>query len=381
MKQPGVVAKVRPFKNFAQPRIDFSARGQRLQLAQRFNTPVLRDAQKDDAVENALHREVQVALGQRIVAQREVAREHIAPVLHVAQERVVKLRRAAPALVRSGIFVERALEHRLAREDGRDLVPALRVFLVSAVEDACNRGLVALLGFDAGVVNRELVEIGHDAEREFRRPRIAAELRGGRRIGLDAHAGLLGLDEKFARAADAKRVVGRLGVAADFQRILMHHVLVGLGVPRLVGDVPTQCLEQGIKKLAAQLGLRVARCHVGLMITAKRFNAFENARGDRHGVAISRTRPAGRRKSFHDRWLWYGRDCRWAGRFLCRLNELNAHRDLPSRSLRHDKPARPPFVPKQGTRYGRIVSGVLRPSLWRTLSLRSVSYSLISAHR
>jgi hypothetical protein len=52
---------------------------------------VLADAQKDDAVDGLLHREVEFALAQAGVAQRQVARQQFAPALDLFQKGGVHL--------------------------------------------------------------------------------------------------------------------------------------------------------------------------------------------------------------------------------------------------------------------------------------------------
>ena len=70
MKKTGVVAKIRTLENLAQAWVDFRAGGQCLKLAVRLDAAVLSDAQEDDAVEDALDREVELALREGGVAKR-----------------------------------------------------------------------------------------------------------------------------------------------------------------------------------------------------------------------------------------------------------------------------------------------------------------------
>ena len=67
------------------------------QRAVRLDAAVLADAQEDDAVDGLLDGEVELALAQGRVAQREVARQQVAPALDLGQERVVHLGGAALA--------------------------------------------------------------------------------------------------------------------------------------------------------------------------------------------------------------------------------------------------------------------------------------------
>ena len=113
------------------------------------------------------------------------------------------------------------------REDAGDLVPAVGVLVEGEVQHPGGGGLVGFVRLDPAVVDRELLEVGEDAQGQLGAPGVAAELVGRVHVPFDVHRGLLGLDEELARAADAEAVVGRLGAAADLDGVLVHHVLVG----------------------------------------------------------------------------------------------------------------------------------------------------------
>ena len=72
-------------------------------------------------------------------------------------------------------------------------------------------------------------------------------------VGLDVNGGALGFDKELAGAADADRV-------------LMDHVLVGFGVAVLVVHVPAECLEERVNELAAELGLVVLARAAGVAV-------------------------------------------------------------------------------------------------------------------
>ncbi len=67
------------------------------------------------------------------VAQGDVLRQRVAPGFDLLQEGVVHLGGASLGLGGFGVFVERALEDRVAGEDGGDLVP-----VVSVLADRCS---------------------------------------------------------------------------------------------------------------------------------------------------------------------------------------------------------------------------------------------------
>jgi hypothetical protein len=167
---------------------------------------------------------------------------------------------------------------------------------------------------EAGVVDRELLEIGDDAEREFGGEGIDAELVGGLGVVLQDDRGFLGLDEKFASAADAEGVVGSLYAdTRNAEGILVDHVLVGLGVALFVAHIPTERGKERIDEFLADLSLLVVGIEVGIEVAPEGGDAVENARGNRHGDEPSRVQAADRRKPGDERFiLWrlltYGRD-------------------------------------------------------------------------
>ena len=157
-------------------------------------------------------------------------------------------------------------------------------FVEAAVEEAGDGGFVGGEGLEAAIVNGELLEIGEDAEGEFHRPRIAAELKGGLGIVLEGDGGLLGLDEKLAVAADAEGVVGSLGLAADFEGVLVDDLLVGFGVALGVGDIPTEGGEERVDELLANLGLFEFRGGVVGFVGGEGFDEGGDCSGQGHGM-------------------------------------------------------------------------------------------------
>ena len=136
----------------------------------------------------------------------------------------------------------------------------------------------SLVGLDAAVVDRELLEVGEDAEREFGGPGVAAELEGGAGVVLDVNGGLLGFEEELARAADAEAVVRGFGGLADFDGVFVDDVLVGLGVALLVVHVPAEGFEERVEELAAELGFVVVGRAVGVAVAVEPLDQVEDLR-------------------------------------------------------------------------------------------------------
>lgn len=287
MEEVGVVAVVGAAELLVEAGPDVATVKQHIQPPVVFGAAIFADAEEDDAVDGLLHGVVEVAHGEVGVAQGEVAGQQVAPALDLGEKGVVHLGGAALLLGGVGILVEGALEHGLAGEDGSDLVPLLSVFLVAAQEGAGLGGFVALVGADAGIVNRQLLEVGEHGERELGAPGVAAQLVGGPGVGLDGDGGLFGFEEELTGAADAEAVVGGLDVAADFDGILVDDVLVGVGVALLVVDIPAEGLPEGVEVFAAELRLVVAGGLVVLDMGLEIFDDFMNFFWGWHGLLRS----------------------------------------------------------------------------------------------
>src|SRR5439155_25415664 len=175
-------------------------------------------------------------------------------------------------------------------EDAGDFVPALGVLGAGNVKDAGDRSAVILVRFDAAVIHGELLEVAEDAQGQLGRPGVAAKLEGGADIVLDVHGGLFGFEKEFARASDAKAVIGRFGGFADLDGVLVDDVLVGLGVTLLVVDVPAEGLEEGIEEFAAELGFVVLRRAVGILVALEALSQFADFGGHAHFAELTTER-------------------------------------------------------------------------------------------
>lgn len=169
------------------------------------------------------------------------------------KESRVNLSRAALRLVRFGVLVEGTFQNRIAREDRSDVVPFVEVILVNDVLNAACCRAVLKKRLAPAVVNRELLEVGEDRKGELRAPGVAPQLIGRARVVLDIDRGFLSFDEELARAADSEAVIGRLGVAADLDRVLVNDLLVSFGVALLVVNVPAEKREKGIDEFLPNL--------------------------------------------------------------------------------------------------------------------------------
>ena len=89
----------------------------------------------------------------------------------------------------------------------------------------------------------------------------------------------LGFEEKLPGTADAETIVGGFGVAADLDGIFMDDIFIRLGVALLIGDIPSERLEERIEKLPAQLGFVITLALVGLAVLFEPINEGGNERG------------------------------------------------------------------------------------------------------
>jgi len=173
MKQPRVVALVRPLKQLPQAAVHRRAVEQALERPIGLDPAVLANAEEDRSVNGPLHRDVQVARRDLRVAKGEVAGEQVAPGLDLRQEGSVDFGRAFLHLAAGKEPLQRAAVDRLRRQQRTKLVPAVQVFLVGEVENSRGRRLVVPGRTDAAVVDRELLEIRENAHRQLGRPGVS----------------------------------------------------------------------------------------------------------------------------------------------------------------------------------------------------------------
>ncbi len=83
---------------------------------------------------------------------------------------------------------------------------------------------------------------------------------------------------------DAEAVVRGPGRPAHLHGVLVDHVLVGLGSPLLVVDVPPQRFEKGVNELQAHLGLVVAPGAVGFQVALEALDQVKDCLRGGHGV-------------------------------------------------------------------------------------------------
>ena len=151
-----------------------------------------------------------------------------------------------------------------------------------AVENAPDGGWVVFVRFDPAIINGQFLKIAQDAQRQFGRPAITAQLVRGADVLLDVNGRFLGFEKKFARAANAKTVIRGFCRAAHADGIFMNDVLVGFGVALLVVNVPAQRLEKRIKEFAAQLGFVVLAGFVSVELLFEAGDQIQNFPGRGH---------------------------------------------------------------------------------------------------
>src|SRR6185436_9386173 len=148
-------------------------------------------------------------------------------------------------------------------------------------------------------------------------PGIAPELVGRGDIQLDVDGGLLRLKEILALSADAKGVVGRLGLPRDPHAVLVHDLAVLLGEALAVIDVPAELGKHRVDEVNPQGRLVIVwrPNAVGLMVEAinelqNDFGAFRHIGGNnnRRGPAFKPDRLLPIRASMRkaDRLAWPG---------------------------------------------------------------------------
>src|SRR5439155_2532319 len=126
-------------------RVNSVAVGQGLEASVILDAASFANAQKNDAVDDALDGEVEFALGEFRISQREVTGEVGPPAFDRFEKLIVHVRRAALGLRGFGELVEHAFENGVAGEDARDFVPSFGVVGVRNVENSSSSGAVVLV--------------------------------------------------------------------------------------------------------------------------------------------------------------------------------------------------------------------------------------------
>ena len=221
-------------------------------MAIRLDATVFANAEEDEPVDGALEGKVQLVDGECGIAYRQILGERFAPGFDLLEKFGIDCGGATLA-VGDSILVEGAFEHRLLCEDGGDLVPSGQVLPIGQVENASGAGFIGQVRARPAIVDGELFEIRQDGQRKFRRPGIAAKLIGRAEIVFQIDGGLLSFEKELARAADPKAVVRGFGIPANLDGIFMDDIFIRLGVALLIGESPSERLEERIEKLPAQL--------------------------------------------------------------------------------------------------------------------------------
>ncbi len=275
MEKTRVVLGVGREEKLLQGAVDVVGLSEGLKVPVGLDSPVLRDAQEDNAVDGHLHGEVQFRRGKRGVVAPQKPRQAIAPAGNLRQKLLVNGRGPAPVGLGLGEAIEKALEDGLLGEDGFNLVPSRRVLRVRDEHDSRFGDLGDLRADgDAPIVGRQMREIRQHRKRELGRPGIGAKLDGRLPGGGDIDMRGFGLQEELAHAADSEAVVGRAGL----DRFLVDDVFVDIGAAGLVGHVPAQQPEHRVDELVTKLLLVIVGRQVTIPVQGKTLDQFDDER-------------------------------------------------------------------------------------------------------
>ena len=106
----------------------------------------------------------------------DIRRQVDAPAFHIAQEGFVNAQHAFGGRLQQIAVL--ALPHRLGRQRLAQPLPFGEVLGMGQIQDAGFFGRIALARFDAAIIDRELGEVGQDADGGIARPAVGAQLFG-----------------------------------------------------------------------------------------------------------------------------------------------------------------------------------------------------------
>jgi hypothetical protein len=130
----------------------------------------------------------------------------------------------------------------------------------------CLAGLVGGARAHGAVVNAQLLEVGEDGEGGLGVPAVTPDLMGGGGVEAQVDPALLGLGVKLELGPDPEGIVRGALAALDVQAVLGHDLAILERGPRLVADVPAQCLEKRIDQGLPDVGFLDAGGEEGFVV-------------------------------------------------------------------------------------------------------------------
>jgi len=132
-----------------------------IELVLRLDAAVFTDAQENDAIDGHLHRKIQLSFifNQRFITQGNVLCQLRAPAFNFGQECIVHPGGALFGRVICCVLVKSAFLDGLGREDAGNLIPALKVLVVSHIHHPCCSRAVGRVRLVAAVIHRKLFKI------------------------------------------------------------------------------------------------------------------------------------------------------------------------------------------------------------------------------
>src|SRR5215217_1544422 len=144
-------------------------------------------------------------------------------------------------------------------------------------------GTVVLLGLEAAVVESHLLEVREDREGELRRPGVPPQLEGWARISCEVYGGLLRLDEELPCPTDVEAVVRCFGCTPNPDGILGDDLPLRTDRDTtLIGDVPTQGLEEWVDEVLPDPLFLVSSGAVGLAVGFEPLDQIDDPSGNAH---------------------------------------------------------------------------------------------------
>ncbi|HKV57730.1 MAG TPA: hypothetical protein VJO32_05590, partial [Ktedonobacteraceae bacterium] len=112
-----------------------------------------------------------------LIAQGQVMGKRVTPGLNLLEKSRIDLGSTPLASGCLRVFIKGAFQNRLTREDGGYFLPALRIVGIGQVQNAGCGCLIISIRLDPAIVNGKFFKISKNAQREFRGPGVAPELK------------------------------------------------------------------------------------------------------------------------------------------------------------------------------------------------------------
>ncbi|HPH34153.1 MAG TPA: hypothetical protein PLU94_01530 [Methanoregulaceae archaeon] len=162
------------------------------------------------------------------------------------------------------------------REFGSNPIPFLGILFIGEIGDPGSGGRITRHWLLGAVVDRKLLKVGQDGEREAGIPCIPANLKGRTGIILDIYSRFFCFDNEFSGAPDPEGVIDKFCGSSNSNRVFVRNFFVEFRVALCIVNIPSEGLKERIEEFPTQSGLVVFPFFIHNLMKFISLNEFEN---------------------------------------------------------------------------------------------------------